>query len=197
VNAATCRVLFIAGSCAAYDPFVGIAMAAASVDPFVGIAMAAASVLLVVFTLLLFAVVAYKRRSWQQADSIVTSIPRRPAVSWQVGRWDTDRRHVYVANFGDETAYQVSVMGCGRALGAAERVAPFHAGRLSSTADPRCYLNVCLDERFARQVSRGADGASRRAAESEVIDLDRGGMVVRVRWRSEQGEWFTQMVRPD
>jgi hypothetical protein len=46
--------------------------------------------------------VGWKRRLNLQMQSTLTAQPRQLAARWQAGRWDTDERHVYVANIGDE-----------------------------------------------------------------------------------------------
>jgi hypothetical protein len=120
----------------------------------------------------------------------------RPEVSWQAGRWDTDPRHAYVANVGDDTAYEVSVTARDRVIGRAPSVPPYRADRLSSSSEPPCYVNFCVDERLKRQISLGADWAT-QSAQDNAVDPDGLEVVVRVSWRSEHGEWFTQTVRTD
>jgi hypothetical protein len=117
-------------------------------------------------------------------------------VSWQAGRWDTDPRHAYVANVGDDTAYEVSVTARDRVIGRAPSVPPYRADRLSSSSEPPCYVNFCVDERLKRQISLGADWAT-QSAQDNAVDPDGLEVVVRVSWRSEHGEWFTQTVRTD
>jgi hypothetical protein len=117
-------------------------------------------------------------------------------VSWQAGRWDADPRHAYVANVGDDTAYEVSMTGCERVIGTAPSVPPYRADRLSSSSELPRYVNVCVDERLKRQISLGADWAT-QSAQDNAVDPDGLEVVVRVSWRSEHGEWFTQTVRTD
>lgn len=74
-----------------------------------GIGMAVASLLSAVVALLLLWVVAYKRRSKQQASFAANAKPNQSVVSWHAGRWDADRRHAYVANLGEGVAYEVIV----------------------------------------------------------------------------------------
>ena len=121
---------------------------------------------------------------------------RRPGVSWHAGRWDTDPRHAYVANVGDDAAYEVSVTACDRVIGRASSVPPYRAGRLSSSSEPPCYMIFCVDDRIKRRISVGADRAT-RSAQAKSVGSDRHEVVVRVSWRSEDGERFTQTVCTD
>jgi hypothetical protein len=159
-----------------------------------GIGMAVASLLLAVVALLLLWAVAYKRRSKQQANLAANAKPNQSMVSWQAGRWDADRRHAYVANLGEGVAYEVSVTAYDRVIGIAQIVPPFRAGRLSSTSEIPCYVNFCFDQRLVQGAFRDAEGASQSALD-KAVDPDRAEFVVRVRWRSERGEWFTQTAR--
>jgi len=160
-----------------------------------GIGMAVASLLSAVVALLLLWVVAYKRRSKQQASLAANAGPNQSVVSWHAGRWDADRRHAYVANLGEGVAYEVSVTAYDRVVGTAQCVPPFRAGRLSSTSEVPCYVNFCFDQRLAPGASRGAYGASQSAPDN-AVDTDRAEFLVRVSWRSEHGEWFSQTVGP-
>ena len=119
--------------------------------------------LLTVAALLLLFFAAYKWSSKRQADWTATTEPREPTVSWQVGRWDTDARHAYVANVGEATAYEVNIMASDRVLGTAQSVPPYSADRLSSSSEPPCYVNFCVHERIKRRISSGVDGATRSA----------------------------------
>ncbi|WP_319451221.1 MULTISPECIES: hypothetical protein [unclassified Mycobacterium] len=159
------------------------------------IAMAVGSLLLAVVALLLLVVVAYKRRSKQQASSVANAKPRQSVVSWQAGRWDTDRRHAYVANLGNDVAYEVSVTAYDRVIGTAQSVPPFRAGRLSSTSEVPCYVNFCFDQRLAQGAFRGTEGVSQIALD-KAVDPDRSEFVVQVSWRSERGVRFTQTAGP-
>lgn len=143
-------------------------------------------------------VIVLKRRTKRQSRRATAAAarPRRPAVSWQAGRWDTDPRHAYVANVGDDTAYDASVTACERVVGTAQRVPPYRADALSSTSQLPCYINFCVDERLNRAISLGAEEAPRTARNNTVCP-DRREVVVRVDWRSEDGEWFNQSVRTD
>jgi hypothetical protein len=53
-------------------------------------------------------------------------------------------RHAYVANVGDDTAYEVSVTACDRVIGRASSVPPYRADRLSSSSELPCYVNFCV-----------------------------------------------------
>jgi hypothetical protein len=141
-------------------------------------------------------IVVYGRRSRRQADSTATLGPRRLGVSWQAGRWDTDPRHAYVANVGDDTAYQVCVKACDRVVGTAQRVPPYRADQLFSSSQPPCYVNFCVDERLKRRIPLDADSAT-RSAKDKSVDSHQLEVVVRVSWQSEHGERFTQTVHTD
>ena len=149
--------------------------------------------LLAAVAVLLTTVVAYRQRfTW--LDSTTSARLGRPRVSWQAGRWDTDPRHCYVANVGDGTAYEVNVTAFDRVIATAQSVPPYRADRLSSTSEPPCYLNFCVDQRLKRSVSFGPDRAIRSALD-KTVDPDRLEVVVQVSWRSENSEHFTQTVR--
>src|SRR5690348_3465454 len=60
---------------------------------------------------------------------------RTPAVTWQAGRWDGDRRHAYVANLGDDVAYEVIVTDHDRVMAVADSVPPYTADQLTPGAD--------------------------------------------------------------
>jgi hypothetical protein len=152
--------------------------------------------LLAVAALLDLALVAYQRRSKRQACSIATPRPRESAVSWQAGRWDTDRRHAYVANVGAETAYEVSVTASDRVVGSAPSGPPYRAGRQSTVSELPCYVNFCVNQRLTQRIPSMQTRAS-HYAQHEAVDPDRGEVVVRVGWRSEHGQWHTQTVRTD
>ena len=113
-------------------------------------------------------------------------------MSWRAGRWDTDPRHAYVANIGDDAAYEVSVMASNRVIGTAQRVPPYSADRLSSSSAPPCYVNFCIHELLRSRVSFTA-----RSVQEKDGAPDQFEVVVQVRWRSEDGEWFTQSARTD
>jgi hypothetical protein len=50
-------------------------------------------------------------------------------VYWQAGQWDSDPTHVYVANIGDDTAYQVSVTACDEVVERTRSVPPYRIDR--------------------------------------------------------------------
>jgi hypothetical protein len=157
-------------------------------------------ILLAIFTvaallLLSFIAYAYKWSSKQQAGSAATAGPRRPGVSWQAGRWDTDSRHAYVANVGDDTAHEVSVTAFDQVVGTAQSVPPYRADRLSSSSEPPFYVNFCVHERRNQRISFGADRAT-RSAQGNAVDPDPLEVLIRVSW-SDHGEWFSQTVRTD
>lgn len=145
-------------------------------------------------------VVMIARKRWleQQSRRAVTAAarPGPPAVSWQAGRWDTDPRHAYVANLGDDIAYEVSVTACERVVGTAQRVPPYRTNALSSSSELPCYINFCVDELLNRPISLDAE-AGPRTARNKTICPDLTEVVVRIDWRSDGGEWFNQSVRTD
>ena len=155
-------------------------------------AMAIPVVILV--AVLLTTVIAYRQRFTWLEDSTRTARLGRPRVSWQAGRWDTDPRHGYVANVGDGTAYEVNVTASDRVIATAQSVPPYRADRLSSTSEPPCYLNFCVDQRLKRSVSFGPDRDTRSALD-KTVDPDRLEVIVQVSWRSENSEYFTHTVR--
>lgn len=155
-------------------------------------------ILLAIFmvaALLLFLFIASKWRSKQQAEWTSTAGPRGPGVSWQAGRWDTDSRHAYVANVGDDTAQEVSVTVFDQVVGTAQSVPPYRADRLSSSSEPPFYVNFCVHEGSNQRISFGADRVT-RSAQDKAVDPDAFEVLVRVSW-SEHGEWFSQTVRTD
>lgn len=155
-------------------------------------------ILLAIFmvaVLLLLLFIASRWRSKQQAEWNSTAGPRRPGVSWQAGRWDTDYRHAYVANVGDDTAHEVSVTVFDQVVGAAQSVPPYRADRLSSSSEPPFYVNFCVHEEPHQRISFGAD-RSTRSVQGKAIDPNAYEVPVRVSW-SEHGEWFSQTVRTD
>jgi hypothetical protein len=166
-----------------------------------GTGMAVGSLLLAVVAFpvvafLLLLVVMYERRTLQQSGSAANAKPRQSLVRWQAGRWDTDRRHAYVANLGDDVAYEVSVTAYDRVIGTAQSVPPFRTSRLSSTSEVPCYVNFCFDhQRLAHGAIRGAEGASQSALDN-VGDSDQVEFVVQVSWRSKDGEWSTHTAGP-
>lgn len=157
----------------------------------------------VMVAVLLVSGLAYDRwwRQRRQVGSAVGVSPGRgPVVRWLAGRWDTDPRHAYVANIGDDTAYEVSVTACDRVIGRTRSVPPYRTARLPSSSELPCYVNFCVDERLKREderlkreIARGADGAM-RSAQDNAVGLDGLQVVVQVAWRSEHGEWCTQTV---
>lgn len=155
-----------------------------------------AAVTCIVCAIPLLVIIARKRWLEQQSRRAINAAtrPRRPAVSWQAGRWDTDPQHAYVANVGDDTAHEVSVTACERVVGTAQQVPPYRADALSSTSQLPCYINFCVDKRPNRPISFGAQTAA-RTTRSTAVCPDRSDVVVRVDWRSNDGERFNQTVR--
>jgi hypothetical protein len=138
-----------------------------------GIGLAAA----VMVVLLPFGI-AYDRRLRQQLRSTVLGATGRPRVFWQAGRWDTDPSHAYVANIGDDTAYDVSVTAYDRVVGRTRNVPPCRADWMLASSELPCYLSFRVEGRPA-------------------VDPGRSDVAVLVSWRSENDDWFTQTVRAD
>jgi hypothetical protein len=111
----------------------------------------------------------YRRKFGRQIPPATTGAQR---VSWQVGRWDDDPRHAYIANVGDDTAYEVSVSAHDRVVATARSVPSYSADRLSPSSESPCYLNF-----------------------SVVPQPDSDHLEVTVRWMSANGERFTRDVR--
>jgi hypothetical protein len=63
----------------------------------------------VVMAVLLPFGIAWDRQLRQQRRPTFARETRWPRVYCQAGRWDTDASHAYIANIGDDTAYDVSV----------------------------------------------------------------------------------------
>jgi hypothetical protein len=119
---------------------------------------------------------------------------------WQAGRWDADDRHAYVANLGDDTAYDtaydVSVTEGQQVVATASGVPPYSADRLASISWPPCYVNFCVHSRAQQRSLVSATGGTQR--ERGDARAEKGsGIVVRVRWRSARGEWSSQTVHAD
>lgn len=146
-------------------------------------------ILLAIFmvaVLLLLLFIASKWSSKQRAEWSSTARPRRPGVNWQAGRWDTDSRHAYVANVGDDTAQEVSVTVFHQVVGTAQSVPPYRADRLSSSSEPPFYVNFCIHKSPNQRISFGADRVT-RSAQDKAVDPDAFEVLVRVSW-SEHGE---------
>jgi hypothetical protein len=151
------------------------------------VVMSAVTALLAIPVCLLFVAVVC-RSHWKSrcADEVR---PTCSGASWQAGRWDTDARHAYVANVGDDTAYEVTVTSpqSDRVIRTVEQVPPYSAARLASSSDLPCYVSFSLDNR-AKQPQHAGAGSS-------AVEPEQHEIVVRLRWRSEQGHWSTQIVR--
>lgn len=127
-----------------------------------------------------------------------TADPARtpPAAHWEAGRWDADDRHAYVANLGDDTAYDVSVTDGEQVVATASSVPPFSADRLASISGPPCYVNFCVHDRSRRRSLVGTAGGTQREL-GRCNGAIPSGVVVQVSWRSESGEWSSQSVHAD
>lgn len=130
--------------------------------------------------------VRYKRRL-TAIRATIPPTPRPSGTRWQAGRWDTDARHTYVANLGDDTAYEVTVIEDQRVIATATSVPPFSADRFTSTSAPPCYVNFCVhNELDARPpVAAGLPYRGRRAP----VSRSRSRIAVQVTWRTERREW--------
>lgn len=156
----------------------------------VGIVIAA-----VIMALLLPLVIPYQRQLRQQLRSTAVRAAQRPPVYWQAGRLDTDPSRGYVANIGDDTAYEVSVTAYGRVIGRTRSVPPCRADWMLESSDLPCYVTFRVDQWSNRQVSLGV--LASHGVPDKAVDPDRPGVTVRVTWRSENDDWFTQTVRAD
>jgi hypothetical protein len=84
---------------------------------------------------------------------------------------DKDARFAYVANLGEATAFDISVTSSGEVISAVPIVPAYGPDRLSSSSTQQCNLNLFIRERFGNDV------------------------VVQIKWRFDDREWFTQTVR--
>lgn len=148
----------------------------------------------IVWALLLAFFVGYKRQLQRQLRLAAEAEPRRLGPSWQAGRWDTDKRHAYVANVGDEAAYDVSVTEGERVVAAAPIVPAYGADQLASTSSLPCYLNFCIHADAKRLT---AVNANRETHSLNTADHSQRPVDVIVTWRSDDGEWSTQQVPTD
>jgi hypothetical protein len=155
-----------------------------------GIGLAAA-----VMTVLLPFGIAWDRRLRRQLHPTVASGVGRPRVYWQAGRWDTDPSHAYVANIGDDTAYEVSVTVCDRVVERAHSVPPCRADYLLGSSELPCYVSFGVGQWSNRQVALGVGTQHGRLG--KAVDPYGPDVAVRVSWRSENDDWFTQTVRAD
>jgi hypothetical protein len=149
----------------------------------------------VIMAALLPVSIPYQRQLRQQLRSIAVGAAQRPRVYWQAGRWDTDPSHAYVANIGDDTAYEVSVTACGRVVGRTRSVPPCRADWMLASSTLPCYVSFRVDQRSSRQVSLG--GGAQHGGSGKAVDPHGPDVAVRVSWRSKNDDWFTQTVRAD
>jgi hypothetical protein len=112
----------------------------------------------------------YDRLLKRQLRSTAHGTRRRdpPGVFWQLGRWDSDPSHMYVANIGDGTAYQVSVAARDEVIERTSKVPPCRADRMNLTSTLPYYVTFGVGQPPKRQI--------------------------RVSWRSENDEWFSQVL---
>ena len=139
--------------------------------------------------------IAYDRRLRQQRRPAVSSAADRPRVFWQAGRWDSDPSHAYVANIGADTAYEVSVAVCDRVVGQRRSVSPCRADGMLASSEIPCYVIFCIDHCSDRHVY--VDGRAPFGGSDKAVDPDETDVAVQVSWRSENDEWFTQVVHGD
>jgi hypothetical protein len=128
------------------------------------------AVMVVLWAVLLPLGLPYDRLLKQQLRSTAHGTRRRdpPGVFWQLGRWDSDPSHMYVANIGDDTAYQVSVAARDEVIERTSRVPPCRADRMNSTSALPYYVTFGVGQPFRRHI--------------------------RVSWRSENDELFSQTL---
>jgi hypothetical protein len=136
-------------------------------------------------------IVTYKRRVLRVRGT--TDIAAEPGVGarWQAGRWDSDARHAYIANLGDDTAYDVSVTEHHHVVAAAPSVPPFNANQLTPAADVPCYLNFCVHPNPAAPAPATPH---RHRMPALPIDNTAPAIAVQVTWRTGRGDWTTRTV---
>lgn len=137
----------------------------------------------------------YKRRM-MKIRAMAEPARQAPGARWQAGRWDADARHAYVANLGDGTAYEVSVTEGQQVVATASSVPPYSPARLASTSGPPCYVNFCVHSRSRQRSLVSTAGGTQRDS-GRCNDAMSSGVVVKVSWRSESGEWSSQTVHAD
>jgi hypothetical protein len=135
---------------------------------------------MVVMAVLLPFGIAWDRQLRQQRRPTFARETRWPRVYWQAGRWDTDASHAYIANIGDDTAYDVSVTAYDRVVGLTRSVPPCRADWMLASSELPCYLSFRVEGR-----------------PETAVDPGRSDVAVRISWRSENDDWFTQTVRAD
>lgn len=138
-------------------------------DPVV-LASLVVAVMVVLWAVLLPLGLPYHRLLRRQLRSTANGTRRRdpPGVFWQVGQWDSDPGHMYVANIGDDIAYQVSVSACDEVVGRTRSVPPCRSDGMNSWSALPYYVIFGVDQWSKRQI--------------------------RVSWRSENHEWFSQTL---
>jgi hypothetical protein len=87
-------------------------------------------------------------------------------------------QHAYVANIGDDTAYDVSVNAYDRVVGLTPSLPPCRADWMLASSKLPCYLSFRVEGR-----------------PDNAVDPGRSDIAVRVSWRSKNDDWFTQTVR--
>lgn len=123
----------------------------------------------------------------RQCELTVSAPPSESRAQWQAGRWDPDPRHAYLANVGDATAYDVTVMLFDKIVCTAETVPPFTAERLSSSSGLPCYVNLSVRQRLGASAAVTTQSRDSGNAVAETSEVD-----VQVRWRAASGEWHAQ-----
>ncbi len=126
--------------------------------------------LIVVWALLLPFALPYDEMVRQRLRSTAkgTHRPDPPGAFWQAGQWDSDPRHLYVANIGVEPAYQVSVSVCDEVIERTREVPPCRASAISSWSARPYYVILRADQWPKRQIQ--------------------------VNWRSKSDECFSQTL---
>ena len=145
------------------------------------------SMSLLVVALLWLVVIVYGRRpraAPRQANALAVD---HPVVEWQAGRWDKGNAgRLFVANVGDDTAHEVSLVASDRHDKVAlkvDRIPPYQPGD-EQLPEP-CYVEFSLKYR----ATHGPDPADAN------VEADDGRQVeVQLTWRSEHGRWSAQTL---
>ena len=131
-----------------------------------------------------------------RAIQAVTSGPVEAGARWQAGRWDADARHAYVANLGDDTAYDVTVSEDRKVVGTASAVPPYSSDRLAVISGAPCYINFCVHTTPRQRVLVSSGSERPRDPRDAGAAIGRG-VAVEIGWRSASGECFSQTVYAD
>jgi hypothetical protein len=138
-------------------------------------------------------IVRYQHRLLRCQGMVSPAAQLRGGVRWQVGRWDSDPRHVYVANLGDDIAYEVEVAEDQKVLATAPSVPPYSASPLRSIRDQPCYLNACIRGTLMPRAAASVG----RVREEHSASPSEDGVVLQVSWRTGLGERCTGSICAD